>query len=69
MPVKRIVPLGMALEAAASAEIAGVAETARVENTKVNLCPICNTPLRFCMSNNVPAMVCQDHAIVMPTKD
>lgn len=66
MQVQRIIPSGMAPE---TAKAEAKPETARVENTALNQCPICQKPLRFCLSNNVPSMVCENHAVVMPTKD
>lgn len=66
---ERIIPDCMKEVAVETASPADKEVTARFENVIENHCPVCEHPMRRTEANGVPAMICMEHAIVMPTKD
>lgn len=60
---KRIDPLGI-LTPTTHAVV-----TARVENVNVGKCPICNKQMQVVDAHNLPAYVCEEDRICLPTQD
>ena len=44
-------------------------QTAKVTNTQVGVCPVCQKTMKVTQANNIPVFVCLDHNVVMPTQD
>lgn len=44
-------------------------ETARVQNTDENHCPICGEPFTHAVANGLAVKTCLQHSIVMPVRD
>lgn len=44
-------------------------ETARVQNTDENHCPICAKPFLTAIANGHTVKTCLEHSIVMPVRD
>lgn len=81
MTIQRLVPQGMrtpkevmeaAVESAATAStetLKPAKTTARVENTREGVCPICSTQMQLSSANGHAVMFCADHSLVMPIRD
>lgn len=74
MTIQRIVPEGMrtpkeVLEAAVEQAAAPTKTTARVENTREGVCPICQTQMQLSSANGHTVLYCADHSLVMPVRD
>jgi RNA polymerase subunit RPABC4/transcription elongation factor Spt4 len=65
--VERIVPA--ILSEGTKAEQAASKETARVQNTDENHCPICGQSFITAVANGHAVKTCLEHSIVMPTRD
>lgn len=70
---KRIDPLGLVnaptQTTAAVAETAAHKETARMTNTVLGACPICNVAMPVVEVGRVQAYVCAEHCVCLPTAD
>lgn len=77
MATTRIDPLGMLPKSAASVLALSTERkvvTARMENTELGKCPICKIEMPIVMvgadaGSEIPAYVCTEHCICLPTKD
>ena len=46
------------------------AETARMRNTELGKCPVCNVDMPVVLAaDNIPVYVCEAHCVCVPTKD
>jgi len=43
--------------------------TARVENLKEGVCPICDETMKISKANGIPVYVCLNDSVVMPIRD
>ena len=74
--VQRIIPDAMrpiekvVADASASTEtLTPQKTTARVENIKEGLCPICHTTMARSSANGHEVLFCPEHSLVMPIRD
>jgi hypothetical protein len=77
MTIKRIIPqdmLAVNVPVVADAETvvpetSAIKTTARVENVREGLCPICHTQMGRSTANGHEVHFCAEHSLVMPIRD
>ena len=70
---KYIDPLGL-MSPKPSAVVAGAGTqpqkvTARIENNDLGCCPICKQQMPIVLAHKTPVYFCDEHKVVLPTKD